>query len=104
MLLISLVGSPDAMPAAELRALDLATTFLTREVTWDSQPMIAIRLPDQREEGWLLLPPTLWEKITQQWQALPDPVQQNEQPLPLPNPIPDLLTPHIPHHAHHLPH
>ncbi len=95
MLLISLVGSPDAMPAAELRALDLATTFLTREVTWDSQPMIAIRLPDQREEGWLLIPPTLWEKITQQWQALRDPGQQNEQALPVANPIPDVLTPRI---------
>ena len=95
MLLISLVGSPDAMSVAELRVLDLATTFPTHEVTWDAQPMMAIRLPDQREASWLLIPPTLWEKITQQWQALRDPGQQDEQAPLAANPVPDALTPHI---------
>jgi hypothetical protein len=38
MLLVNLTGSLDAISAAELRTLDLATTFPTRDVTWDERP------------------------------------------------------------------
>jgi RNA polymerase sigma-70 factor, ECF subfamily len=95
MLLVSLTGSPDAISETELRTLDFATTFPTREITWDTQPMLAIRLLDQRETSWLLVPPALWKKITQQWQALRDPGQSNE-PAPLAtNPVADVLTPRV---------
>ena len=95
MLLISLAGSPDAISAAELRALDPATTFSTREVTWDAQPMLAIQLPNQEEASWLLMPPTLWETMTQEWQALRDPEQQHEPAPFAANSGPAALTPRI---------
>ena len=57
--------------------------------------MLAIRLLDQRETSWLLVPPALWKKITRQWQALRDPGQSNE-PAPLAtNPVADVLTPRV---------
>lgn len=94
MLLISLVGSPDAISTAELRALDPAITFPTREVTWDAQPMIAIQLPNQEEASWLLVPPALWEKVMQQWQALRTPEQHESAPSAASS-VPDALVPHI---------
>ncbi len=95
MLLVSLTGSLDAISAAELRALDLATTFPTREVTWDEQPMVAIRLPDQRETAWVLVPPSIWEKITRQLQRLREPRQKQERAPLAANPVPDVLSPQL---------
>ena len=42
-LLEILTGAREALSAAQLRTLDVATAFPTREVIWDEQPMIAIR-------------------------------------------------------------
>jgi RNA polymerase sigma factor (sigma-70 family) len=93
MLLVNLTGSLNAISAAELRALDLATTFPTRDVTWDEQPMVAIRLPDQRETAWVLVPPSIWEKITRQLQGLREPRRRQERaPLAAP-PVPEVLSP-----------
>ncbi len=93
MLLVSLTGSLDAISAAELRALDLATTFPTRDLTWDGQPMVAVRLPDQRETAWVLVPPAIWEKITRQLQGLREPRQQKERVPLTATPVPDVLSP-----------
>lgn len=93
-LLISLTDSPEDISVAELRALDPATTFLTREVTWDAQPMLAIQLPNQEEASWLVVSPELWEKVMQQWQILRDPKQHEPAPFAA-KPVPDTLTPHV---------
>jgi RNA polymerase sigma-70 factor (ECF subfamily) len=94
-LLESLTGAREDIAAAELRALDLATAFPTREVTWDEQPLVAIRLPDQRETAWLLVPPLIWEKITRQLQGLREPRQKEEQALGGSSTIPDVLPPQV---------
>jgi hypothetical protein len=93
MLLVSLTGSLDAISVAELRALDFATTFSTREVTWEERPMVAIRLPDQREAGWILVPPSIWEKITRQLQGVREPRQKQERAPRAAHPVPDVLSP-----------
>lgn len=93
MLLVNLTGSLDAISVAELRALDFASTFPTRDVTWDEQPMVAIRLPDQRETGWVLAPPAIWEKITRQLQGLREPGQKKERAPLAANSVPDVLSP-----------
>ena len=93
MLLISLTGSLDAISAAELRALDFAATFPTRDVIWDEQPMVAVRLPDQREQAWVLVPPAIWEKMTRQLQGLREPRQQKERASLAATPVPDVLPP-----------
>jgi bifunctional DNase/RNase len=93
MLLVSLTGSLEAISAAELRALDLATTFPTRDLTWDGQPMVAVRLPDQRERAWVLVPPAIWEKIMRQLQGLREPRQQKERAPLTATPVPDVLSP-----------
>ena len=94
-LLESLTGTPDDIPAAELRALDIATTFPTREVTWDDQPMVAIRLPDQRETAWILVRPSIWERIVQALQHLREPEpDENRAPIAA-IPLPDVLPPQM---------
>jgi len=95
MLLVSLTGSLDAISAAELRALDLATTFPSRDVTWDGQPMVAVRLPDQRERAWVLVTPAIWEKMMRQLQGLREPRQQKEQAPLAATPVPDVLPPQL---------
>jgi uncharacterized protein len=94
-LIESLTDAREDISAAELRALDLATAFPTHEVTWDEQPVVAIRLPDQRETAWLLVPPLVWEKITRQLQWLREPRQKKERAPGVANPIPDVLPPQI---------
>src|SRR5260370_36611502 len=96
-LLESLTGTQDDIPAAELRALDVATAFPTREVTWDEQPMVAIRLPDQRETAWILVRPSIWERIVQALQHLREPEPQPDEkgaPSAAP-PLPDVLPPQM---------
>ena len=93
MLLLSLTGSLDAISAAELRALDFATAFPTRDVTWDEQPMVAVRLPDQRERAWVLVPPAIWEKMTRQLQGLREPRRQKERASHAATPVLDVLSP-----------
>ncbi len=96
-LLESLTGTPDDISAAELRALDVATAFPTREVTWDEQPMVAIRLPDQRETAWILVRPSIWERIVQALQHLREPEPQPDEkgaPSAAP-PLPDVLPPQM---------
>jgi hypothetical protein len=95
MLLVSLTGSLNAISAAELRALDFATTFPTRDVTWDEQPMVAVRLPDQRERAWVLVPPAVWEKMMRQLQGLREPRQKQERASLAAIPVPDVLSPQL---------
>jgi RNA polymerase sigma-70 factor, ECF subfamily len=92
-LLESLTGARDDISAAELRALDVATAFPTREVTWDEQPMVAIRLPDQRETAWMLVRPSIWERIMKGLQHLREP-DEKRAPLAAP-PFPDVLPPQM---------
>src|SRR5258708_10066624 len=95
LLLESLTGTQDDISAAELRALDVATTFPTREVTWDEQPMVAIRLPDQRDTAWILVRPSIWERITQALQHLREPEPDEKRaPIAAP-PLPDVLPPQM---------
>jgi hypothetical protein len=106
-LLESLTGTQDDLPATKLRALDIATTFPTREVTWDEQPMIAIRVPsqaadphqreNQRETAWILVRPGVWERITKMLQRLQKPEHSEEQEpaRTIANPFPDGLPPEI---------
>jgi bifunctional DNase/RNase len=95
LLLESLTGSRDDISAAELRALDVATVFPTREVTWDEQPMVAIRLPDQRETAWILVRPSIWERMLQALQRLREP-EPDENPAPIAaTPLPDVLPPQM---------
>jgi hypothetical protein len=94
-LLEGLTGARDDISAAELRVLDVATAFCTREVTWDEQPMIAIRLPDQRETAWILVRPSIWERIVQALQHLREP-KPDEKRVPIAaNPLPDILSPQM---------
>jgi hypothetical protein len=95
MLLVSLTGSLNAISVAELRALDFATTFPTRDVTWDEQPMVAVRLPDQRERAWILVPPAIWEKMMRQLQGLREPRQKQERASLAATPFPDVLPPQL---------
>ena len=96
-LLESLTGTPDGISAAELRALDVATAFPTRDVMWDEQPMVAIRLPDQREMAWILVRPSIWEKIVQALQHLrePEPKPDEKGASGAAPPLPDVLPPQI---------
>ncbi len=94
-LLESLTGARDDISAAELRALDVATAFPTGEVTWDEQPMVAIRLPDHRETAWILVRPSIWERITKALQHLREPEPDEKRaPLAAP-PLPDVLPPQM---------
>ena len=93
MLLVSQTGALDAMAAAKLHTLDLTALFPAREVTWDAQPMVAIRLTSQREAGWLLIPPTVWAKIRRQWQLVREPQPENEPAPRIAPPAPDGLSP-----------
>ena len=106
-LLESLTGTQDDIPIAKLRALDIATIFPTREVTWDEQPMIAIRIPnqaassrqvprpDQQETAWMLVRPEIWQRITRMLQHLhrSEPAEESERTVT--NPFPDGLPPEI---------
>jgi RNA polymerase sigma-70 factor (ECF subfamily) len=93
-LLEGLTGRDD-ISAAELRALDIATAFPTCEVTWDEQPMVAIRLPDQRETAWILVRPSIWERIVQAVQRLREPEPgEDRAPIAAP-PLPDVLPPQM---------
>ena len=94
-LLESLTGTQDDVPAAELRALDMATTFPTRQVTWDEQPMIAIRLPDQREPAWILVRPSIWGRIAKELQYFRELEHNEEQAPPVAKPVPDVLPPQM---------
>jgi hypothetical protein len=95
LLLESLTGSRYDISAAELRALDVATAFPTREVTWDEQPMMAIRLPNQRETAWILVRPSIWERIVQALQHLRD-VEPGENHAPTAvTPLPEVLPPQM---------
>lgn len=109
-LLEGLTGTQEDIPAAQLRTLDIATTFPTREVTWDGQPMIAIRLPDQaasprrephpdqKETAWILVQPGVWERITGMLQRLQKPEEHNEEQQSahtIANPFPDGLPPEV---------
>lgn len=102
LLLVSLLGAPDAVSAADVPALDLAAAFPTRQVTWDAQPMIAIHLPDQRAASWLLVAPSLWEQITQEWQSWRELGQEQEQPSFTVTSVPETLTPQLQQQAEHL--
>jgi hypothetical protein len=98
-LLEGLTGNQDGTSTAELRALDLATALPTREVTWDEQPMIAIRvpnqsrdvLPHQRETAWMLVRPELWEQLTHMLQRLQEPEHNEASVPPGVSPLPDDL-------------
>ncbi len=100
-LLENLTETQEGISLAELRALDVATTFPTSEVTWDDQPMIAIRLPHPRETAWILVRPPIWERIAEPLQHLQKSEQSEEQtpaaaqPLPDGKPLPNVLPPHI---------
>jgi RNA polymerase sigma-70 factor (ECF subfamily) len=106
-LLESLTGTQDDIPMAKLRALDIATTLSTREVTWDEQPMIAIRVPDQaasprkvsrpdqQETAWILVRPEIWERITRMLQHLHTSASGEEPAHTITNPFPDGLPPDI---------
>jgi RNA polymerase sigma-70 factor (ECF subfamily) len=96
-LLEGLTEARDDISAAELRALDVATAFPTREVTWDEQPMVAIRLPDQRETAWMLVRPSIWERITRALQHLREPESRSDekQAPSTANPLPDVLPPQM---------
>jgi RNA polymerase sigma-70 factor, ECF subfamily len=94
-LLESLTGTPDDIPAADLRALDIATTFPTREVTWDEQPMLAIRLPDQREPAWILVRPSIWGAIAKELRHFCELEHNEEQAPPVAKPVPDVLPPQM---------
>src|SRR5258708_6210366 len=87
-LLESLTGTQDDIPAAELRALDVATTLPTREITWDEQPMIAIRLPDQRETAWILVRPSIWGTIAKGLQHFRELEHNEEQAPTVAKPVP----------------
>ena len=94
-LLEMLTGSREALSAAQLRALDVAAAFPTREVTWDEQPLVAIRLPDRRETAWMLVQPSTWERIMRALQHLREPESDEKQvPLAAP-PLPDVLPPQM---------
>ena len=88
-LLENLTGTQDGISMAELRALDVATTFPTREVTWDDQPMVAIRLPHQRETAWILVQPRIWERIVEPLQHLQKPEPSEEQTPDVAEPVQD---------------
>jgi RNA polymerase sigma-70 factor (ECF subfamily) len=96
-LLEGLTGMRDDISAAQLRALDVAIAFPTREVTWDEQPMVAIRLPDQRETAWMLVRPSIWERITRELQHLREPESRpDEKQAPsTATPLPDVLPPQM---------
>jgi hypothetical protein len=94
-LLESLSGTRDDISATELRALDAATAFPTREVTWDEQPMVAIRLPDQRETAWILVRPSIWERIMQALQHLREPEPDENREPRAAIPLPDVLPPQL---------
>jgi RNA polymerase sigma-70 factor, ECF subfamily len=94
-LLESLTGARDDVSAAELCALDVATALPTREVTWDEQPMVAIRLPDQRETAWIVVRPSIWERIMTALQHLCEPEPDEKRaPIAAP-PLPDSLPPQM---------
>jgi RNA polymerase sigma-70 factor, ECF subfamily len=90
-LLEILTGAREALSAAQLRTLDVATAFPTREVTWDEQPMVAIRLPDQRETAWILVRPSIWERIVQALQHLREPEPDEKRAHIAAIPLPDVL-------------
>jgi RNA polymerase sigma-70 factor (ECF subfamily) len=92
-LLESLTGARDDIAASELRALDITTAFPTREVTWDDQPMVAIRVPDPRETAWVLARPSIWERLTQALQRLREPEQEENRSPIAATPLPDVLPP-----------
>ncbi len=58
-------------------------------------PVSTVKLPDQRETAWLLVPPLIWEKITRQLQGLREPRQKEEQAPGATTPIPDVLPPQV---------
>ncbi len=93
LLLESLTG--DDISAAELRALDVAIAFPTREVIWDEQPMLAIRLPDQRETAWILVRPSIWERIVHALQHLREPEPDEKRAPIAATPLPDVLPPQM---------
>src|SRR6266566_4750912 len=93
LLLESLTG--DDISAVELRALDVATAFPTREVIWDEQPMLAIRLPDQRETAWILVRPSIWERIVHALQHLREPELDEKRASIAATPLPDVLPPQM---------
>ncbi len=93
LLLESLTG--DDISAVELRALDVATAFPTREVIWDEQPMLAIRLPDQRETAWILVRPSIWERIVHALQHLREPEPDEKRAPIAATPLPDVLPPQM---------
>jgi RNA polymerase sigma-70 factor, ECF subfamily len=102
-LLESLTGTQNAISIAKLRALDIATTFPTREVTWDEQPMIAIRIPnqatpsrqvphsEQQETAWVLVRPAVWERITRMLRHLHKAETDEEPERIVTNPFPNGL-------------
>jgi RNA polymerase sigma-70 factor (ECF subfamily) len=103
-LLESLTGTQDSLPAAQLQALDLTTTFSPRKVVWDEQPMIAIRVPNQaaathqreehRKPAWILVQPGIWKEVEEMMQRLQKPEHNEEQEAthtvanPFPNGLP----------------
>lgn len=57
--------------------------------------MVAIRLPDQRETAWILVRPSIWERIVQGLQHLREP-KPDEKRAPLAvTPLPDVLPPQM---------
>ncbi len=92
-LLEGLTGTRDAISLSELQAIDVSSTFTPREVMWDEQPMVALRLPDQRETAWILVQPGIWHRLAkafQQMQETEPTVLQASEPA---KPAPDTLSP-----------
>jgi len=91
-LLEGLTGSRDDISLAELRALDPATAFTPRELTWDEQPMTALHIADAQEPIWLLIRTSMWNSLKAMFKSLQEPEQPKEQETlstrPVPNPLP----------------
>jgi hypothetical protein len=92
-LLEGLTGSRDDISLAELRALDPATAFTPRELTWDEQPMTALHITDAQEPIWLLIRTPMWNSLKGMlFKSLQEPEQPKEPETlsarPIPNPLP----------------
>ncbi len=94
-LLENLTGTREAVSIAELRVLDLTTTFPTRTITLDEQALVAIRLPNQREAAWLLVQSATWDEITRGVRRFQEPEQPAEHTQEQAKPLPAILPPPV---------
>ena len=65
-LLSVLLRTPGPVPREQLLTIDWSTSFATRQLEWEGQPMVAVRLPVAGEAAWLLVEPALWTQITEE--------------------------------------